>query len=104
MATIIQGEQYAVEFVLTNGEVDITPDNSDDVKIKIGNIEKAYSDGSLSYDSVAECWLFPITQEQTLEWSSLSVPVQAQYKTGSVVISTEKQTIKVSPSIIRSVF
>lgn len=28
MATIIQGEQYAVEFVLTNGDESITPSNA----------------------------------------------------------------------------
>lgn len=104
MATIIQGEQYAVEIVLTNGEINITPENCDDVKIKLGSIEKTYSDGSLIYDSAAECWLFPVTQEQTLAMCSTTIPVQAQYKTGSIVISTEKNTVKISPSIIRSVF
>lgn len=104
MATIIQGEQYAVEFVLTNGDESITPSNADDVKIKMGSIEKSYTEGSLTYDTESECWLFPVTQEQTLAFSNASVPVQAQYKKGSMVISTEKQNIRVDPSIIRSVF
>lgn len=43
MATIIQGEQYAVEFVLTNGDESITPSNADDVKIKMGITDRLLS-------------------------------------------------------------
>lgn len=105
MATIIQGEQYAVQIVLTDeNNTKITPDNSDDVKVRIGCIELTSSGGGLSYDTDAECWLFPLTQEQTLRLKGARVQVQAQYKSGNTVISTPMASVDVGVSIIRTVF
>ena len=105
MATIIQGEQYAVQIVLTDeNNTKITPDNSDDVKVRIGCIELTSSGGGLTYDSVGECWLFPLTQEQTLGLKNGRVNVQAQYKSGNTVISTPMASVDVGVSIIRTVF
>lgn len=103
MARIIQGEQYAIEIVLTDeNETVISPSTADDVKIKIGNIEKSYGKGELSYDNGA--WLFPLTQEQTLCLKTASVGVQAQYLLGSNVISTDLVHLDVGKSIIRTTF
>ena len=105
MATIIQGEAYAVQIVLTDeNNTKITPDNSDDVKVKIGCIELTSSGGGLTYDTVGECWLFPLTQEQTLALNGTRVSVQAQYKSGDTVISTPMASVNIGESIIRTVF
>lgn len=103
MARIIQGEQYAIEVILTDDEENvITPSSVDDVKIKISSLEKTYSSGQLTFDNGA--WLFPLTQRETLDLKVASVSVQAQYRTGSTVISTDLVHLDVGKSIIRTVF
>lgn len=101
MATIIQGERYALEIVIKSGETPITPSNADDVKIKIGSIEKTYRSGELTYD---DAWLFPLTQEETLGLCDHSVNIQAQYRSGSNVYSTPLSSIKIDKTIIRTMF
>lgn len=103
MAKIIQGEQYAIEVILTDDDENvITPSEVDDVKIKIGSLEKKYSSGRLTYDNGA--WLFPLTQTETLDLKASSVSVQAQYLKGSTVISTDLVHLDVGKSIIRTTF
>ena len=102
IAKIIQGEQYAIEIVLTADGTAITPNNSDDVKIRIDGVEKTYSSGELTYEDGR--WLFPITQVDSLRMSTKGVKAQAQYKVGSNVFSTEIYDVEIDPSVIRSVF
>jgi hypothetical protein len=96
--TIAQGEQYAVEIVLENGGVEITPYNSDDVKIKLGDYEKKYSAGELTYQNNA--WNFPITQEMSLSWGSGKIDLQGQYKSSNNIYNTEIYKVQVDTSII----
>jgi len=102
ITNIIQGEQYAIEITLQADGVPVTPENADDVKIKIGTVEKTYSKGEITYEN--EHWLFPITQEDSLSFKSSTVKAQAQYKIGSNVFSTGLYDVDVYSSIIRSKF
>lgn len=97
--TIAQGEQYAVEIVLKNGDTVITPANSADVKIKLGDYTKKYSDGDLTY--INDAWQFYVTQEMSLDLSSGKVDLQGQYMTTTGdIYNTEIYKVQVDTSII----
>ena len=104
MASIIQCEQYAVEIIISNGETTITPENCDDLKIKLANIEKTVGNGELTYDRDRGAWLFPLTQSQTLSFCDNQISAQAQYLSGQNVFSTAMTKIQVDKSIIRTTF
>ena len=95
---ITRGEQYAVEIVIKNDEDVITPNNCDDVKIKLGNLEKKYSDNEIFYEDGR--WLFPLTQEQTLAMNLKRVNLQAQYKSGSNIFSTDIYAVQIKDTVI----
>lgn len=97
--TIIQGEQYAVEIIIKNNETEITPENCDDVKIKIGNITKKYSKNEINYEN--ERWLFPLTQEESLMLKKGRVNIQAQYMVAENVYSTDLYKVQVDLTTIR---
>lgn len=104
MTKIIQGEQYALQFTLTNEEAPITPESCDDVKIKLRTIEKTHSSGRLRYDREAGVWLFPLTQVQTLAFCDNRIERQRQVKIGGNVYSTDRTLILVDSTIIKTVF
>ncbi len=103
MAKINQGDQYAVEIVLTDEDNHaVTPSTVDDLKIKMCGIEKSYLAGSLVYRD--DKWLFPLTQADTLAMKAGRIPVQAQALIGTTVISTDVIYADIGRSIIRSTF
>ena len=88
---IYQGDQYSIPFSIRhNGEI-VTPDTADDVVIAIGDIVRAYSEGTLTY--VDEKWLFPIYKEETLKMpDSISYQVQIHY--GADIIHSKEYPLK----------
>lgn len=101
MATVIQGEQYAIEIVVTADNTPITPTNCDDIKIKLGDTIRKYSAGELMFEDNA--WLFPLTQEQTLRMSGV-LPLQVQYKVGDNIFSTTINGIDIGKTIIKEMW
>lgn len=103
---IIQGDQYYIPIIITQGETEITDQNVNDVKIKVDAITKKASDGDISYSAYTygaeerHAWLFPVTQLQTLSWKAGVIPIQVQIKDGDAIIGSEVQQIPVDFSII----
>ena len=100
---IQQGDQYFLPVVIKQNDVEVTPSNCDDVKIKVGSIQKQYSDGTLNYgpyDADNSAWLYPLTQTQTLSWQNSTIAIQAQIKQGSNIFGSDTEAIPVDFSII----
>lgn len=104
MARIIQGEQYAIKIEIYNEDAQVTPENCDDIKIKVGTIEKTHSAGELSYSTEEEAWLFPLTQAETLAFCGGRIERQRQVKIAGNIFSTAKSIILIADSIIKTVF
>lgn len=71
-----QFDQYVQPFTIKQGTTPITPQNTVDVAIKIGDVRYSRSEGTLVYDSASGKWLALIKQEQTQ--SAFALPMQAE--------------------------
>lgn len=101
---IQQGDQFYLPVVIKQDKVEITPENADDVKIKIGDVLKKYSLGELTYglyDTEKSAWLYPLTQAQTLSYKGATISIQAQIKQGANVFGSDTNMIPIDFSIIQ---
>lgn len=99
-----QGDQYSIQVSLTKGDQPLAPADVEGVKVMLGPIIARYPDGGLTYDDDNDVWLFPVTQEQTLELRG-RVAAQVQVDFGGTprqIISSKVQQVLVDTSIIRS--
>lgn len=103
IAVIHQGDQYYLPFQVENDSNPITPNDVDDVRIKIGNVVKVYSKGGLLYEYENDTWLFPIFQKNSLNWQG-PMECQLQFKQGDNVITSNKYTILVDSSMFKDEF
>lgn len=53
-----KGDQYSVPFKIKMGGEYVTPNNCDDLKIKLGEHTKTFSEGTLTYSN--DAWQFPL--------------------------------------------
>lgn len=102
MATIYQGDQYALPFKMTVGGQAITPQNCDGVRFAVGGIVQSYPDGGLTYDSESGQWLFQLTAEATANLQG-DVPCQVEVKTdgGAIRRHSAVKQVDVLKSIIK---
>ena len=99
-----QGDQYSIRLDIQQDGEPLAPADVTGVKVVIAGIEQRYPDGGLTYDTVIESWLFPITQEQTLALRGM-VPAQVQVNFGgnpAQIIGSKVYNVNVSESIIRT--
>ena len=106
-ATIIQqGDQYYLPVKIKHGTTVITDSNSDDVKIKIGDVTLKASDGALAYGEYTyggeteNAWLFPLSQIDTINWNAGAVPMQVQIKIGANIMGSATENVTVGFSTI----
>lgn len=100
---IQQGDAFYLPVVIKQGNAVITPENADDVKIKLAEVIRKYSEGELTYstyDGENSAWLFPLTQELTLSWRSTAIPMQVQIKQGPNVFGSDTECVPIDFSII----
>lgn len=101
IAVIHQGDQYYLPFSIENDSDIVTPNDIDDVRIRIGNIIKVFSKGELLYED--NMWLFPILQKNSLNWQG-PIDCQLQFKQGNNIITSDKYTILVDLSMFKDEF
>lgn len=101
---IIQGSQFYLPISLTIGDMDVTDENADDVKIQLcSNAQYAskgmqYGEYTLAGETL-EGWLYPLTEELTLSLANGQAPLQAWAKMGDAIIPFPIQMITIDPSI-----
>lgn len=98
---IHQGDQYYLPISIENNSIFITPNDIDDLRIKIGNIVKVFSKGELLYED--NNWLFPILQKNSLNWRG-PIECSVQLKQGNNIITSDKYTILVDLSTFKDEF
>lgn len=100
MATIYQGDQYALPFTLAVSGQAITPQDCDGVRFAVGGIVQSYPDGGLTYDDVNGQWLFHLAAEVTARLAG-EVPCQVEVKVGDSIRHSAIQRVDVSKSIVK---
>ena len=97
MAYIMQGDAYGIRVKLrTKAGVAVTPENTEDVEIVIGNKRKTYKSGVVTWDT--DAWVFPMSQEESFAFFN-NVRCQARVKfLGGDVIGVFIQVIDVVKS------
>ena len=101
-----QGDQYSIMLAIQKDGHALTPDDVVGVKVSIAGIEQSYPGNGLTYDETLECWLFPVTQAQTLAMSG-QVPAQVQVNLGGnppQIIGSTVSHAYVNKSIIGGVW
>lgn len=101
ITTIQQGDQYYLPFTIENDSTIISPENIEDIRIKIGNVIKKFSLGELLFED--NNWLFPITQKNSLSWKG-PVKCQAQYKQNNNIITSDIYEIYIKTSMFNDEF
>lgn len=76
--TAMQGDAYEIPFSISQEDTPITPSNCQDLEIAIGKIIKRYSDKEIRFDGKE--WFVQLTQEETFEMESVTLPVQVRVK------------------------
>lgn len=102
LTVIQQGDQYAIEIVVKNGETVVTPETCDDMRIRLGGFIRSYGRGELSCEDGV--WRFPMTQEMSLSFRGGMTSLQAQFKDGSEVRGTPVYPVEVDLSVLREVW
>ena len=95
---IYQNDQYYIKIKIKfNGEV--VDDTTEEVAIKVGDVILKKSLNQISYDTENECWLFPLTIDQSSN-AEYVLQVQCWFSNGDDYRSTPVETIVVKNSII----
>lgn len=84
---IMQGDQYGIPVQIETESGIANSGTFADVEIVVGSFVKSLlakeQEKKLSYDSEAQAFLFPITQEESFAMRNVIQPVQVRVKTGS---------------------
>ena len=102
MQPIQQGDQYALMIPIISKGQPVTPRGIKGVQIQVGAKWKYYP-GEVMFDSKLKCWLYPLTQDETLKMEK-TVPAQVQVNFGGEpeqILGSEKMNIPVNDSIIK---
>ena len=88
---IYQGDQYSIPFYVKMGEESITPENSKDVVIALGDNAKGYAEGKLIF--LDGSYLYKLTAEETLSLDD-DVSCQIQVFIGKDIVHSKPFTVK----------
>ena len=106
---MVQGDKYSLPIKIvtktkgSSAPTLITDSNIIRVRIKLGDAEDAYPEGTLTYDRERERWMFPLTQEQTLAmYTNVMMQIRLVFENGDI-INSEPQQQNVKGAIIREV-
>ena len=98
-----QGDQFSLMIDIKRGDTSLAPEDVEGIKVKLGDVERKYPDGGLTYDDGLDTWLFPVSQEDTLKMDS-HVKAQVQVNFGGTppqILGTEVSDVYVCQSIIK---
>lgn len=101
IAVIQQGAQYYLPFRIRQNGTVLSPDNVDDVKIKVGDVTKQFSKGELTY--TGETWMYQLKQEYTMRLVN-DAKVQVSVRIGNNIYPSPLFKIHIGTSIIKDGF
>ena len=91
---IYQGDQYLIPFGIKSRIGVITPENSTDVVIALGEMVKSYSKGEIIFAD--NKYYFPITKEETLAMNK-DATCQIEIHINGDILHSKQFTVKIKP-------
>lgn len=98
-----QGDQYSIVITINSGDEPLTPEDVEGIRIKIGEMERRYPEGTLTYNDQEGAWLFPVTQAETLRMTGMQ-RAQVQVNFGGTppqIIGSAVVQVDMDGSVIR---
>ena len=102
MMVIVRGDQYAIPVMIKQGDVLITDQNADGVKVCFDTAVASWPGGGLTFDE--GLWLYPLTQELSLSMQEGKVEFAVQVKMGSTIVTSKPKMVRVDDSNIKGVW
>ena len=102
---MMQGDSYNLKVeILNKDKTPVIPDDVSDVEITVGSLRKTYANNEVTYNEGLGKWLFPLTQEETFNFTPARVKAQVRVvmKSG-IVEGVPLGTINVLESISKEV-
>ena len=100
---IMQGDSYGIAFTIKIQNEIKTQDDFEDVEILIGELSKRLALQELKYDSENQTFVFPLTQQETLNLPANAQRAQVRCKLkngdvlgsiiGSIIITASKSKV-----------
>lgn len=82
--TIMAGDACNIELTLKDLSGNII-DTAQDVEVALGSLIKSYTDGTVTYDSDKEAWIFPLSQEESFALPSVNkLQVRVKFSAANV--------------------
>ena len=102
---VYQGDQYPlrIKLITKRQRMILTPEIVEGVKIRFGEETKTYPNGGLEFDEESKCWIFPLTQAQSIN-EHFKAKMQCQVKWGHKIRGTEYKMIEVNSQSIKEVW
>lgn len=100
MLVMHQGDQYYLPVIITTDGIVVTPGMVDDVKVKVESYIKSYSDNELEFSVSMNCWLYPLTAEESRSFMRNRVDVQVAVRIADSYAYSAVQKTAVSYSTI----
>lgn len=98
---IHRGDQYFIPVYIIRNSEPVTPENSVDVRVKIGNYMQTFSGETLSYDTENRIWLFYLSEEMSRSMNGEELfQVGVKYSGGSEFIYSQPSVVKIGSNII----
>ena len=100
---IYQGDQYLLPIKIKAGDIQITPDIIDGLRVKLGKFEKRYPDGGVTFEDGV--WYYPLTQQESRKFCLCTIPLQMElhFQSGDIVV-TEQKKYKKGANILKGVW
>lgn len=95
-----KGEQFSMPFDVKIENQKVTPSNIDGLRIQVGNRLCHWPDGELEYDTESETWLYPLTENQSIDLQAGQRKAEVAVKIGDTILKTGVICITVQDSII----
>lgn len=95
-------DQYSIPVTIMLNNERVTPETCDDIVIKLGDYQKSYSKGEITYDSEKEFFRYPVTSEITSSLPQLAL-MQVAIIIDNDKILSPTQSVNVRHSIISEV-
>ena len=100
---IYQNDQYYLQITIKQGGGIVKDSDCNEMVIKLGDVVKKKSTSELVFSNLYNCWLFPLTYEQTSSGNKFNnrVQIQAWFSDSSGnYYDTNVVNLKVNTSII----
>lgn len=100
---MMAGDAYSLPIKISSADGTANASTFADVEVCIGHVRKTLADGEITFDTEQECFLVPLTQEETFSLRGRAkINIRCKYPSGDVV-GIDLGTLDFGPSLSKEV-